>query len=42
MYQITDRSQYVLVDGAGNIVHRWYGYITTQAVSDVIDEFLAS
>ena len=41
-YNITDRSQYVLVDAEDNIIYRWYGYITTQQVATVIDQFLAS
>ena len=40
-YSITDRSQYVLVDGEDNIIYRWYGYISTLEVASVIDDFLA-
>jgi hypothetical protein len=40
-YNITDRSQYVLVDAADNVIHRWYGYISTQEIATVLDEFLA-
>jgi hypothetical protein len=40
-YNITDRSQYVLVDAEDNIIYRWYGYISTQDVATVLDEYLA-
>jgi hypothetical protein len=40
-YNITDRSQYVLVDAADNVIHRWYVYISTQEIATVLDEFLA-
>ena len=40
-YNITDRSQYVLVDAEDNIIYRWYGYISTQDVATVLDELLA-
>lgn len=41
-YDIVARSQYVLVDANGEVVQKWFGYITTQSVSEVIDEYLAS
>jgi thiol-disulfide isomerase/thioredoxin len=40
-YDITDRSQYVLVDADDQIVYRWYGYLSAADVQQVMDEFLA-
>ena len=41
-YDITDRSQYVLLDANDQIVHRWYGYLDKTDVQKVLDDFLAS
>ena len=41
-YNITDRSQYVLLDANDQIVHRWYGFLNTSDVQKVLDDFLTS
>ena len=41
-YNITDRSQYVLLDANDQIVHRWYGFLNTSDVKKVLDDFLTS
>ena len=40
-YDITDRSQYVLLDANDQIVHRWYGYLDKADVQKVLDDFLS-
>ena len=40
-YNITDRSQYVLLDANDQIVHRWYGFLNAADVKKVLDDFLA-
>ncbi|MBZ0301820.1 MAG: hypothetical protein K8J31_18880 [Anaerolineae bacterium] len=41
-YGITDRSQYVLIDGNDQVVHRWYGFLDPAEVEQVLDSFLTS
>ena len=40
-YDITDRSQYVLLDTNDQIVHRWYGDLDKTDVQKVLDDFLS-
>jgi hypothetical protein len=40
-FGITDRSQYVLIDAAGNVVQRWYGVLDTATMQKAFDDYLA-
>jgi hypothetical protein len=39
-YAITGRTQYVLVDAEGNIIQKWFGRLSPQAVADFIEDAL--
>ncbi len=41
-FNITDRSQYILVDAAGNTIERWYGFLDQTQVTTAITEYLAT
>lgn len=40
-YGIVGRTNYVLVDAAGNPLQRWYGYLSEPDVAAVLEEFIA-
>jgi thiol:disulfide interchange protein len=39
-FNITDRSQYVFIDAAGNTIQRWYGFIDQTQVAQAIQDYL--
>lgn len=39
-YGITGQAQYLLVDAAGEVQHRWYGVLDEATVSAVLTELL--
>ncbi len=39
-FNITDRSQYVFIDAAGNTIQRWYGFLDTANVAQTIQDYL--
>lgn len=40
-FNITDRSQYIFVDAAGNTIQRWYGFLDQTQVAQAIEDYLA-
>jgi hypothetical protein len=40
-YDIVQRSQYVLLDGQGNVVRKWFGFLDEADVASEIDKLLA-
>ncbi len=38
---ITDRTQYVLADGDGNVLKRWYGLLSEGAVASEIEAIIS-
>lgn len=38
---ITNRTQYVLVDGEGTVLMRWFGILSESAVEDEIDAIIS-
>lgn len=42
LFNITDRSQYILVDADGNMIQRWYGFLDQTQVTTAITEYLAT
>lgn len=41
-FEITDRSQYVLIDDEGNVLYKWYGFLDEGQVSSIIDQYLST
>jgi hypothetical protein len=41
-FGFSDRSQYALVDSAGNIVEKWFGPLNIDVVSAYLSNYLAS
>ncbi|MCA0458456.1 MAG: redoxin domain-containing protein [Chloroflexi bacterium] len=41
-FNITDRSQYLLVDASGNLIQRWYGFLDQTQVTQAITDYLAT
>lgn len=41
-FGFTDRSQYTLIDSAGNIVHQWFGPLNIDEVSVYLSDYLTS
>lgn len=41
-FGFTDRSQYTLIDSAGNIVQQWFGPLNIDMVSTYLSNYLAS
>lgn len=41
-FNITDRSQYLLVDASGNLIQRWYGFLDQTQVTTAITDYLAT
>ncbi len=41
-FGFTDRSQYTLIDSAGNIVQQWFGPLNIDVLSTYLSSYLAS
>jgi hypothetical protein len=41
-FGFNDRSQYALIDPAGNIIQRWFGPLNIDEVAAYLNEYLAS
>ncbi|MEZ4671281.1 MAG: hypothetical protein R3E39_25535 [Anaerolineae bacterium] len=41
-FNMVGRSQYALIDAAGNIQQSWYGYLDEASVSQTISDYLAT
>ncbi len=41
-FNITDRSQYVFVDAAGNTIQRWYGFLDDTNIAQTIQDYLTN
>jgi hypothetical protein len=41
-FGFTDRSQYALLDSAGNIVERWFGPLNIDTVSAFLENYLGT
>ncbi len=41
-FGFTDRSQYALIDSAGNIVEQWFGPLNIDVVSAYLSNYLAT
>ncbi len=39
-FNITDRSQYVFIDAAGNAIQRWYGFLDDTNIAQTIQDYL--
>lgn len=41
-FNITDRSQYILVDAAGNAIQKWYGFLDQAEITKAIQDYLGT
>ncbi len=39
-FNITDRSQYILIDATGNVIQKWYGFLDEANVPQAIQDYL--